>query len=107
MRFRVGLVVLSACGSALGSVSRGEGVVGLSRALIASGSGGVVASLWAVSDESTAELMREFYRGMLGRKQPAARALHGARLSLIEDQRYAHPFHWSPFIAIGTERAPR
>ena len=107
MQFRAGLVVLSACGSALGHVSRGEGVVGLSRALIASGSGGVVASLWAVSDESTAELMREFYSSMLGRKQPAVRALQEARLSLIEGKKHAHPFHWSPFIAIGAERAPR
>jgi CHAT domain-containing protein len=101
-----GLVVLSACESAQGQVGRGEGVVGLSRAFIASGSQGVVASLWAVSDESTSELMATFYAEMLGRKRPACEALKTARLSLIENPERAHPFYWSPFVVIGTGRAP-
>ncbi|HEX5132392.1 MAG TPA: CHAT domain-containing tetratricopeptide repeat protein, partial [Candidatus Krumholzibacteria bacterium] len=78
-----GLVVMSACESARGKVSRGEGVVGLSRAFLAAGAGSVVASLWAVSDESTAELMKAFYEQMLGKKKPASRALNEARLALI------------------------
>jgi len=101
-----GLVVLSACESAQGQVGRGEGVVGLSRAFIASGSRGVVASLWAVSDESTSELMATFYTEMLGRKRPASGALKAARLSLIENPERAHPFYWSPFVLIGTGKAP-
>ena len=87
-------------------ISRGEGVVGLSRAFIASGAGGVVASLWAVSDESTAVLMKRFYEEMFERKRPAGRALHAARLTLISDPAYAHPFYWSPFIVIGTDEVP-
>jgi CHAT domain-containing protein/lipopolysaccharide biosynthesis regulator YciM len=101
-----GMVVVSACETALGRVSRGEGVVGLSRAFVASGAGGVVASLWAVSDESTSELMKVFYEKMLGNKRPAGRALRDARLALIEDERYSHPFYWSPFIVIGTDKSP-
>ncbi|MCI0451906.1 MAG: CHAT domain-containing protein [Candidatus Latescibacteria bacterium] len=100
------LVVMSACESALGKVSRGEGVVGLSRAFLASGAGSVVASLWAVSDESTAELMKAFYERMLGKKRPASRALNEARLALIETEKYSHPFYWSPFVVTGTERSP-
>jgi CHAT domain-containing protein/Tfp pilus assembly protein PilF len=103
---RTGVVVVSACGSALGRVSRGEGVVGLSRAFIAGGAGSVVASLWAVSDESTSELMSAFYAEMLGKKRPAAAAMHEARLELIKSGRYAHPFYWSPFVVIGTDRSP-
>ena len=102
----VGLVVVSACESARGRVSRGEGVVGLRRAFIASGAGGVVASLWAVSDESTAALMKKFYERMLGKKKPAGEALKDARLALIENARYAHPFYWSAFIMIGTDKSP-
>jgi CHAT domain-containing protein len=102
----VGLVVLSACESARGKVSRGEGVVGLSRAFIASGAGGVVASLWSVSDESTATLMRKFYDNMLGDKEPAGEAMAKARLALLDQPQYAHPFYWSPFIVIGSERSP-
>ena len=101
-----GLVVLSACESAEGQVGRGEGVVGLSRAFIASGSRSVVASLWAVSDESTSELMATFYTEMLGRKRPASAALKAARLSLIDNTERAHPFYWSPFVVIGTAKAP-
>lgn len=100
------LVVMSACESARGKISRGEGVVGLSRAFLASGAGSVVASLWAVSDESTAELMKSFYDRMLGKKRPAGRALNEARLALIESDKYSHPFYWSPFVVTGTERSP-
>jgi CHAT domain-containing protein/tetratricopeptide (TPR) repeat protein len=100
------LVVLSACESASGRLSRGEGVVGLSRSFVGAGAGGVVASLWKVSDESTSALMKEFYDRMMKKKTPAALALSGARRALIEDGRFAHPFHWSPFVVIGTERAP-
>jgi CHAT domain-containing protein len=100
------LVVMSACESARGKVSRGEGVVGLSRAFLASGAGSVVASLWAVSDESTAELMRYFYERMLDKKKSASRALNEARLAMIESDKYSHPFYWSPFVVTGTERSP-
>ncbi len=100
------LVVMSACESARGEISRGEGVVGLSRAFLASGAGSVVASLWAVSDESTAELMKTFYERMLGKKKSASRALNEARLALIDTEKYSHPFYWSPFVVTGTERSP-
>jgi CHAT domain-containing protein len=102
----IGLVVLSACESARGRIGRGEGVVGLSRAFLASGCGGLVASLWAVSDESTARLMETFYGRMLIDRQPAGKALNEARLELMKDKRYAHPYHWSAFIVTGLEDTP-
>jgi CHAT domain-containing protein len=102
----VGLVVLSACESGRGQIGRGEGVVGLSRAFLASGTRAIVASLWPVSDESTARLMEEFYGRMFGKRQPAADALNGACLVLIDDPRHSHPFHWSSFVVIGLEDSP-
>jgi CHAT domain-containing protein/Tfp pilus assembly protein PilF len=107
MPLDVELVVLSACESARGRLSRGEGVVGLSRAFIASGAGGVVASLWSVSDESTALLMDGFYKGMTDERQTVAYAMRGARLALLETEEYSHPFYWSPFVVIGSETASR
>jgi CHAT domain-containing protein/Tfp pilus assembly protein PilF len=101
-----GVVVLSACESATGRVGRGEGVVGLSRAFMGAGARGVVASLWPVSDESTAELMAAFYGTMAGKKRPAGEALQSARLELIGGGTYAHPFYWSPFVVIGTTKIP-
>ena len=102
----VGLVVLSACESARGQIGRGEGVVGLGRAFLASGANGLVASLWPVSDESTAKLMQEFYGHMVAGKRPASQALTQARLTMMSDDRYSHPFHWSSFVVIGTEGSP-
>jgi CHAT domain-containing protein len=99
------LVVLSACESARGTLARGEGVVGLSRAFIASGARGVLASLWAVSDESTSELMSVFYERIYKKKKPTAEALAEARRSLIKNDSYGHPFHWSCFTLTGAGKA--
>lgn len=100
------LVVLSACESARGRLNRGEGVVGLSRAFFAAGAQGVVASLWSVSDKSTATLMKYFYERMFTKKQPARTALREARLKLLSEETFAHPFYWSPFIVIGSFDTP-
>lgn len=100
------LVVLSACESARGQLSRGEGVIGLSRAFFAAGSKGVVASLWSVSDKSTAALMNHFYQRMFEKNKPARTALREARLSLMKEKAYAHPFYWSPFVIIGSFDTP-
>ena len=81
--------------------------MGLSRAFIASGAGGVVASLWAVSDESTSILMNGFYEGMVKDGEPAAEAMRGARLALLGSDEYSHPFYWSPFVVIGSDAASR
>ena len=97
---------MSACESARGRVSRGEGVVGLSRAFLASGCDGVVASLWAVSDESTALLMKHFYDRLMGKKKPAGEALAYARRKMLDHDQFAHPFYWAPFVVTGTDRAP-
>ncbi len=59
------LVVLSACNTGLGKDVRGEGLVGIVRGFMYAGAARVVASLWKVDDEATAELMKRFYRHML------------------------------------------
>jgi CHAT domain-containing protein len=100
MRLAADLVTLSACQSALGELVTGEGMVGLARAFFYAGSDSVVASLWNVADEASADLMAAFYSG-LAQGLPKAEALRRARLTLREDPRYAHPYYWSPFVLIG------
>ena len=58
----------------------------------------MVSSLWKVSDQSTALLMREFYAGLKAGNAPAD-AL--ARASQQVRQAYPHPFYWAPFIVTG------
>jgi CHAT domain-containing protein len=75
------LVVLSACESGLGHVTGGDDVLGLSRGLLTAGARAAVVSLWPVNDLSTALLMREFYRHLLGGGSPAT-ALRQAQIYL-------------------------
>jgi CHAT domain-containing protein len=98
-------IVLSACESALGRLEKGEGVVGLTRSFLAAGSRGVIASLWPVSDESTAMLMDQFYKAMWT-KSSAAESMRRARNSLLESEQWSHPYFWAPFVVIGTEKLP-
>jgi CHAT domain-containing protein len=97
------LVVLSACETGLGALSLGEGVLGLRRALVMSGSQTQVMSLWSVDDVSTQHLMAEYYRLLLS-SHGRAEALRQAQLRLLLDQVTAHPYHWAAFISVGDWR---
>ncbi len=95
------LVVLSACQTGSGKFGRGEGVTGLTRAVMYAGSPAVVASLWKVDDIGTKELMVRFYRNMVKKRMNKEEALRKARLELIEIERYSSPFYWGAFVMYG------
>jgi CHAT domain-containing protein len=98
------LVVLSGCQTALGKELSGEGLVGLTRGLMYAGARSVVASLWQVDDESTAELMKRFYRAMLKEGLRPAEALRLAQLEMSRDRRWSAPFYWAGFVLQGEWR---
>jgi len=102
-RLRADVVMLSACETAVGQVRRYEGMYGLARAFLFAGARSVGASLWRVSDASTARLMGAFYREY-ARGVGKAEALRQAQLALLRDKRYADPYHWSCFVLMGAER---
>ena len=104
MKLNADLVVLSACQTGLGKLVRGEGMVGLTRAFMYAGTPSVVVSLWSVSDMSTAALMGEFYKNLIKNRLSKTDALRKAQLTLIGDEKYAHPFYWAPFVLIGDWR---
>ncbi|HLZ17662.1 MAG TPA: CHAT domain-containing protein, partial [Cyclobacteriaceae bacterium] len=96
------LVVLSACETGLGKISTGEGVIGLSRALVYAGAKNIIVSFWKVADESTAELMVDFYGKLLGQKKPSfSEVLRQAKIDMINKGKYASPYYWAPFVLIG------
>ncbi|RLD50934.1 MAG: hypothetical protein DRI94_07430 [Bacteroidetes bacterium] len=96
------LVVLSACETGIGKISKSEGVIGLSRALMYAGAKNIIVSLWKVSDESTTDLMVDFYKNLINNNEDKAEALYHAKNKMIEaGGNFAHPFFWSPFILIG------
>jgi CHAT domain-containing protein len=107
MHLSADLVVLSACDTARGDVHAGEGLIGMTWALFAAGCPSVIASEWRVGSATTAALMETFYRRWLrarDARRPFAKAeaLRDARLALLRNSRYSHPYYWSPFVLIGT-----
>ena len=104
LKLNAELVVLSACQTALGKEVRGEALVGLTRAFMYAGAPSVMASLWTISDRSTAELMTRFYQGMLVGKLSPAAALRDAQISMWKDSRWTRPYYWAAFTLQGEWR---
>jgi CHAT domain-containing protein/Tfp pilus assembly protein PilF len=103
LRLGADLVVISACQTALGKEVRGEGLIGLTRGFMYAGAPRVVASLWAVDDEATVELMKNFYREMLTRSQRPAAALRAAQVAIWKRKRLP-PYYWAAFVLQGDWR---
>lgn len=95
----VEMAVLSGCGTGLSDVQGSDELVGLTRGLLFAGARSVVATLWDVNDDSTAELMSLFYRRLTEGSRPAS-ALRHAMVTLRE--LHPHPYYWAPFVLTGT-----
>jgi CHAT domain-containing protein len=92
----VELITLSACQTAVNTESKGEGITSIAYLFERAGAHSVIASLWAVEDNATQELMVKFYEN-LQQTMSKTEALRQAKLQQIDH----HPFFWSPFILIG------
>jgi len=92
------MVTLSACHTGVNKVFPGDELHGLVRGFLYAGAPSVIASLWAVSDVSTAELMRQMYSDLRAGSTKRA-ALRRAQLAIKDG--YGHPYYWAPFILMG------
>ena len=99
---RTSLVVLAACGTAVGPIKKGEGAIGLARPFLARGVPAVVATLWDVDDRASRLLFQTFYQALHGGESPV-RALRAAQLDLLrrQDPGLHAPRAWAAFTAIG------
>lgn len=106
-----GLVVLSACYSALADRSPlpGDDLFGLQRAFLQSGANAVVAGLWDVYDETGPILMRMFLEELAG-GQRAAKALAEAQRRFLAERRregpgdpWIHPYFWAVYTITGSD----
>lgn len=100
MRFDADLAVLGACETGLGTLYRGEGVIGFTRAFIYAGVSNLTVSMWRVNDQPTSRLMISFYRKI--REGTAySEALRAAKLELIEYPEFSEPKNWAAFVLHG------
>lgn len=98
LKLNAELVTLSACHTGVNMIFPGDELHGLMRGFLYAGAPSLVVSLWAVSDRSTADLMREMYSHIrAGRSK--REALRLAQLK-VKDA-YGHPYYWAPFVLMG------
>jgi CHAT domain-containing protein/tetratricopeptide (TPR) repeat protein len=102
------LVVLSACQTNVGELSRGDEVVGLTRAFFFAGSPTVISSLWSVDDAATEALMVSFYKHWLQDGMSKAQALQAAQTDVrtVQGGHWASPFYWAGFVLNGHSGEP-
>lgn len=77
------LVTLSACDTASGEATTGDGVLGLRRGFRLAGAHHVLSTLWPISDAATAVMMQEFYEG-LATSDPAGSLSAAQRKWLVQ-----------------------
>ncbi|MFB2835133.1 CHAT domain-containing protein [Floridanema evergladense] len=92
------LLVLSACETATGD---NRAALGLAGVAVRAGARSTLATLWKVSDESTAVLMTEFYRELTTPGTSKAEALRRAQIRLLNNRNYRNPYFWAPYVLVG------
>ena len=121
----VGLVVLSACQTALGDrLGSGIEIIGFGYQLQQAQARASIATLWSINDAATSDLMNEFYAQISQGSPNPVNALRDAQIALIQgnlqaerktprvslepeeatvppEQQLKHPYYWAPFILIG------
>ena len=95
------LVVLSACETALGSLSQSEGIVGLPRCLLANGAQSVIASMWNLDDRATSWLVQRFYYHLLNDRDEPPKSVALWRAMVETRRRWGDPRYWAAFQLYG------
>jgi len=92
------LVVLSACETGLGTLNRGDELIGFTRAILYAGAPSVITTLWNIDDKVSAMLMKRFYQSLKDGLNKA-QALRHAQLQTMHLHRA--PFFWAAYQLTG------
>jgi CHAT domain-containing protein len=97
---RLPLAVLSACETAEGHFVDAEGLQGVARAFLESGTRNLLVTLWPVEDGAARDFAEAFHRALIVGELPTDAAA-SARARLIRDGR--PPADWAAFRVIGRD----
>ena len=97
------LVVLSSCSGAVAQRHRERDLISLASGFRAAGAASVVAALWPVDDEATAQFFPPMYRQLLAGSS-RQQALRQAKLEMLKQPALAHPYFWGAFTLLGDPR---
>lgn len=96
-------VSLTACNSGAGTLLKGEGVVGMTRAFMYAGTRMVAVTLWSVESKS----VRYLSVGMFAKQQAGKDLVHALQQVKIDmlggkyGAQYRHPRYWAPLVVFG------
>jgi len=105
MEMSAKLVVLSGShgtDQTLNGVLNGESVIGLAKALLASGVASVLISLWPSPDGASKLFFRSFYSALLEGAR-VSHALSEAMAALQQSKHFTHPANWAGYLLLGSD----
>ena len=106
LTLKADMVVLSSCNSGKGNISKGEGIISISRGFSYAGCSSLLLTLWEIEDAVSSELMVSYYK-YLKRGYSKDKALQLAKLTFIENQPplFSNPIYWAPYVIYGNENS--
>ena len=79
-----------------------DGVVGLTRALLAAGAKCVLFCLWPVPTEASKMCMKHFYTALL-QGYSASKALSDTMKKIQAVKQFSHPSNWAGWVLVGSD----
>jgi len=100
LRINPDLLVLSACATGTGKITRSEGVLAMTRGFFLAGASNIVYTLWNVTDKHTKDFMVSFFEGLLT-GQSYSGAMRNAKIKMINKPETSLPRLWAPYVLLG------
>jgi len=94
------LLVLSACATGKGRLTKTEGILALPRSFHIAGASNILYTLWNVPDRQAKDFMIRFYQGFLGGKTYSS-SLRTTKLQMISSPETTLPYQWAGFVLLG------